>query len=48
LDPEFQVVTTLVQAWKANIVRFPICGSAWLQNYQVQGWRGPLGIAYRQ
>jgi len=43
-----QVVTTLVQTWKANIVRVPICGSAWLQNYQVQGWGGPLGITSRQ
>ncbi|MEY4576900.1 MAG: hypothetical protein RL701_1603 [Pseudomonadota bacterium] len=32
------VVKTLVTKWKTSVVRIPICGSAWTQNYVVQDW----------
>ena len=34
------VVDTLVQNWKTDVVRIPICGSAWTQDYMVQDWGG--------
>lgn len=45
------VVRTLVQDWGANTVRVPICGSAWLQNYNgIDGWSSfPKGtINYKE
>ena len=41
------VVNTLVQNWKTDIVRIPICGSAWMQNYTVQDWGGNKVSAYK-
>jgi hypothetical protein len=32
------VVDVLVKEWKADVIRIPICGSAWTQNYQVRDW----------
>jgi len=32
------VVNTLVSSWGVKIIRMPICGSGWLQNYQVRDW----------
>jgi len=34
------IVTTLVKDWGINIIRIPICGSGWLQNYQILGYGG--------
>ena len=41
------VVDTLVQNWKTDIVRVPICGSAWMQNYAVQDWGGAKVSVYK-
>eukprot|EP00456_Euglypha_rotunda_P014163 TRINITY_DN1440_c0_g1_i13.p1 TRINITY_DN1440_c0_g1~~TRINITY_DN1440_c0_g1_i13.p1 ORF type:complete len:257 (+),score=26.98 TRINITY_DN1440_c0_g1_i13:91-771(+) len=32
------VVTTLKESWNVTAIRMPICGSGWLQNYQVRDW----------
>jgi len=32
------IVTTLKQSWGVGVIRMPICGSAWLQNYNVRDW----------
>jgi Cellulase (glycosyl hydrolase family 5) len=32
------VVDVLTQEWKSDVVRIPICGSAWTQQYQVKDW----------
>jgi hypothetical protein len=32
------VVDTLTTKWNANVVRIPICGSAWTQDYVVRDW----------
>eukprot|EP01012_Entosiphon_sulcatum_P007727 TRINITY_DN1400_c0_g1_i1.p1 TRINITY_DN1400_c0_g1~~TRINITY_DN1400_c0_g1_i1.p1 ORF type:complete len:635 (-),score=70.88 TRINITY_DN1400_c0_g1_i1:44-1948(-) len=32
------VITTLIKTWNADAIRIPICGSGWLQNYNVQDW----------
>lgn len=39
------VVRTLVKKWKADIVRIPICGSAWTQNYNVKTGATPRSRA---
>jgi hypothetical protein len=40
------IVRTLVLDWGVNVVRIPICGSGWLQDYKVKGYGGiqnPMG-----
>lgn len=32
------VISTLTTNWKTTVVRIPICGSAWAQNYQVHDY----------
>jgi len=32
------VVQTLIDSWSVTIIRMPICGSGWLQNYNVRDW----------
>lgn len=32
------VVDVLAQDWHADVIRIPICGSAWAQDYQVRDW----------
>ena len=34
--------------WKANILRLPICGSAWLQDYTVTTYSGDKVASYRE
>lgn len=41
------VVTTLVDQWHTGVVRIPICGSAWVQNYNVHGWGNESIATYR-
>jgi aryl-phospho-beta-D-glucosidase BglC (GH1 family) len=41
------VVGTVVDSWKANVVRLPICGSAWAQNYQVHDWGNSAIATYK-
>ena len=41
------VVDTLVQNWKTDVVRIPICGSAWTQDYVVQDWGGSKISGYK-
>jgi hypothetical protein len=42
------IVKTLVQKWNVNVIRMPICGSGWLQNYNVRGYGGfPKPVPYR-
>ena len=41
------VVDTLVQNWKTDVVRIPICGSAWTQDYVVQDWGGAKVSDYK-
>jgi hypothetical protein len=41
------VVNTVVQNWKTDVVRIPICGSAWTQNYVVQDWGGNKISGYK-
>jgi hypothetical protein len=32
------IVTTLAKSWGVKLLRVPVCGSAWLQNYNVRDW----------
>jgi hypothetical protein len=41
------VVKTLVTGWKTSVVRIPICGSAWAQNYSVHDWGNAAVANYR-
>src|SRR5262249_49273248 len=41
------VVDTLVKAWKTKVIRLPICGSAWAQNYVVHDWGNATVKNYR-
>ena len=41
------VVSTLVTNWHAGVVRIPICGSAWTQNYTVHDWGNAQVADYR-
>ncbi|MEY4510509.1 MAG: hypothetical protein RLZZ450_2631, partial [Pseudomonadota bacterium] len=41
------VVNTLVTKWKTDVVRIPICGSAWTQNYVVRDWSNAKVATYR-
>lgn len=41
------VVDTLVTKWKTSVVRIPICGSAWAQNYTVHDWGNAQVATYR-
>ena len=41
------VVRTLVDDWKSDVVRIPICGSAWVQNYVVKDWGNAQVATYR-
>lgn len=41
------VVRTLVDDWKSDVVRIPICGSAWAQNYVVHDWGNAEVATYR-
>merc|ERR1712096_509425 len=34
------IMDTLVDQWRGNVIRMPICGSGWLQNFHVQGYGG--------
>jgi hypothetical protein len=42
------VVRTLVDGWKSDVVRIPICGSAWTQNYVVHDWANARVATYRE
>lgn len=41
------VVRTIVDDWHANVVRIPICGSAWSQNYVVRDWGNQQIATYK-
>ena len=41
------VVRTIVDDWHANVVRIPICGSAWTQNYVVRDWGNAQVATYK-
>ncbi|HEX4335323.1 MAG TPA: cellulase family glycosylhydrolase [Polyangiaceae bacterium] len=41
------VIKTLVGDWKTTVVRIPICGSAWAQNYVVHDWGNAKIANYR-
>lgn len=41
------VVKTIVDDWNANVVRIPICGSAWTQNYVVRDWGNQQVATYK-
>jgi len=41
------IMTTLVKTWGVQIVRIPICGSGWLQNYNVRNWANQQVAAYK-
>jgi hypothetical protein len=41
------VVDSLVTTWKTTVVRIPICGSAWAQNYTVKDWGNAQIATYR-
>lgn len=41
------VVKTLVKKWKTDVIRVPICGSAWAQNYVVKDWGNNKVATYR-
>jgi aryl-phospho-beta-D-glucosidase BglC (GH1 family) len=41
------VVQTVVTDWSSNVVRIPICGSAWTQNYVVKDWGNAQVATYR-
>lgn len=41
------VVKTLSKKWKTDVVRIPICGSAWMQNYVVKDWGNAKVATYR-
>jgi Cellulase (glycosyl hydrolase family 5) len=41
------VVKTLVSKWKSDVIRIPICGSAWTQNYVVRDWGNAKIASYR-
>ncbi len=41
------VVDTLVTNWKTTVVRIPICGSAWAQNYTVHDYGNAEIATYR-
>jgi hypothetical protein len=32
------VIEVIINNWKSTVVRIPICGSAWTQNYRVRDW----------
>jgi len=41
------IITTLVKNWGVQVIRIPICGSGWLQDYTIQGYGGLNPISYR-
>jgi hypothetical protein len=41
------VVSTVSNKWKSDVVRIPICGSAWDQNYSVRDWGNANIAAYK-
>jgi hypothetical protein len=41
------VVDVLAQEWKSDVVRIPICGSAWTQQYQVKDWGNKPVASYK-
>ncbi|MET0594003.1 MAG: cellulase family glycosylhydrolase [Polyangiaceae bacterium] len=41
------VVSTVITKWKSDVVRVPICGSAWDQNYSVRDWGNTNIAAYK-
>ncbi len=41
------VVSTLATQWHSDVIRLPICGSAWSQNYGVRDWGNANVAAYR-
>jgi hypothetical protein len=42
------VVDVLTQDWKSDVVRIPICGSAWTQQYQVKDWANKPVAKYKE
>jgi hypothetical protein len=42
------VVDVLAQEWKSDVVRIPICGSAWTQQYQVKDWGNKPVKTYKE
>ncbi len=42
------VVDVLVQNWNTDVIRIPICGSAWTQDYAVQDWGGAKIAGYKE
>jgi hypothetical protein len=41
------VVSTMASKWKVDVVRVPVCGSAWAQNYSVRDWGSNSIAAYK-
>jgi len=41
------VAYTMVNSWGAKIIRMPICGSGWLQNYNVRNWANEQVATYK-
>jgi hypothetical protein len=41
------VVSTITSKWNADVVRVPICGSAWTQDYSVRDWGNNSIAAYK-
>jgi hypothetical protein len=41
------VIDTLATSWKTSVVRIPICGSAWAQNYNVHDWGNQAVATYK-
>jgi len=41
------IVDVLADDWQVDVVRVPICGSAWLQNYMIEGYGGNVNMLYR-
>ncbi|KAL6071168.1 hypothetical protein QOT17_006407 [Balamuthia mandrillaris] len=42
------IASTLIEEWKSDVIRIPICGSAWMQNYAVQEWGGTELYTYKE
>jgi hypothetical protein len=41
------IMKVLTQDWHATLIRIPVCGSAWLQNYNVQDWSKNIIANYK-
>lgn len=42
------VIDVLTKEWKSDVVRIPICGSAWTQQYQVKDWANKPVSKYKE